>query len=387
MPLQANGERAKPCLKRAISKICSAIFAGLILAPLPLAAVEPQIALQHLKVVQADAHSGAIGKAIGRLEWLLLNDIGNESRTQTYQTALRQLVRQAPFSYGLSGNLLRSSNIKRTASQDLFHTDVGTFVIGDPDVSKQGFGLQLQAQTELRHAYAAGREITATLALTRAFYQDSRQTYTSPSVTVSHVWRDRGAIHQITGFANTTQYNFPQSATSPDNHAYGISASTTQNIGKGRRFSLTGTVLKRVYDEKDYSTGNTGSIKARYTFALGERADVSLSAAGSRAQVKADHLSYLGKTVGIDLHRRETFGLSWSVGLHKTWRAYDEIFTALSYARADTDTSLALRLSHSDLKLGNMTPQLGCEGRAHQSNVALYSYETFDCDITFKIDF
>ena len=68
----------------------------------------------------------------------------------------------------------------------------------------------------------------------------------------------------------------------------------------------------------------------------------------------------------------------------KAWRDYDDIFTALSYAREDDVDTLSVGVSHRDIKIQGMIPRVTCSARQQTSNVALYTYDSVDCSMSLN---
>ena len=344
----------------------------------PSFALDPSAALQHLRKAQSDAKAGKFTSATRRLEWLIHTDVDSAARTETYQRALRQLLGQKPLTFAVSGALLSSTNVSRTSSEEVFHTDIGDFTIGGGDETS-GLGLRLGLTGTWRHAYALGRDVSVTAKISTSYYDDISLRSTTPTLTLSHRWLTAGARYTVSAFAADTMYPTIDGRAAPDSTAFGLSFQSNYVLSGDRAASLSATWSDRTYDERSHLDGTTASFAGTYTFPVTDTGKVTLTGGWATASLNSEHLSYSGPRVGIGYAHQSGGGLGLSVNYSKAWRDYDDIFTALSYARADDVDTISIGLSHRDVKIRGMTPRLTCSAKNQTSNVALYTYDSVDC--------
>ncbi len=349
----------------------------------PSAALEPSVALLHLQKAQSDAKAGKFNSATSRLEWLIQTDTDNASRTAIYQKALRQLVTQKPLTFAATGAVLSSTNVRQSSSEDIFHTDIGDFTIGGVD-DTAGLGVRLGASANWRHFYALGREVSVTAKISTSYYDDISLRSTTPTVTFSHRWLGAGARYTVSAFAADTIYPSVADRTAPDSTAVGAMFQSQHTLSEGRSASLNVSWVDRSYDERPHLDGTTLSFGAGLTVPISDKGKVTVSGGWSAASLNADHLSYDGARIGVGYAHQAAGGLGWSVNYSKAWRDYRDIFTALSYARADDVDTLSIGLSHRDIKIRGMVPRLTCSARQQTSNVALYTYDSVDCSMSLN---
>ncbi|MGH1444684.1 MAG: surface lipoprotein assembly modifier [Cognatishimia sp.] len=346
--------------------------------------MEPKIALQHAKIAQTDAKAGKFSQAKLRYEWLLLNDTANSKRSTFYQNAIRTLTSKKPLSFGLSAALLASSNAGRSSSEATFHTDLGDFTIGDPDASQSGIGLRINATGTYKYAYAPGRDLSATAKLGTSLHESDSLRSSDQTLTLAHRWLVPGARYTLSVAGKHTSYPTLPGRSAPDNNTLSASLNAYHALPKNRALSYGISVRDQTYTERSYLDGVTTSLNAAYSFPISKRGNVTLMGGASTANLQAGHFSYSGFDLGLRYSHKSNSGFDWSLGYHASQRDYDDIFTALSYARSDKSNTISIGLSHRDIRIKEMTPSLNCFAKRQSSNVALYTYDTFDCSVSLK---
>lgn len=346
--------------------------------------MEPEIALKHVRIAQTDVQAGKINHAKLRYEWLLQNDTANSKRSSFYQNAIRSLTSKKPLSFGLSAAFLASSNAGRSSSESTFHTDLGDFTIGDPDASKSGIGLRINATGTYKYAYAPGRELSATAKLGTSLHNSAALRSSDQTLAMAHKWLAPGARYTLSFAGKQTTYPTLSGRTAPDNKTLSASLNAYHVLSKNRALSYGVSILDQTYEARNYLDGVTTSLNAAYSFPISKRGKVTLLGGTSTANLQAGHYSYSGYNLGVRYSHKTSNGLDWSLGYRTAQRNYDDIFTALSYARADKSNTISIGLSHRDIRIKEMTPTLNCFAKRQSSNVALYTYDTFDCSVSLN---
>lgn len=363
--------------------ICAVAGVAFSLIAAPSSALEPRVAAQHVQQAQSDAKAGHFMSAKRRIEWLILTDTDSVARTEVYQRALRQLLLQKPLTFGFSATMLSSSNVSQSSSEDVFRTEIGDFLIGGEE-DTSGLGVRLGASATWLHPYALGRDISVNIKASTAYYEDVALRSTTPTLTFSHRWLRGGEQYTFSLFGTQTIYSEIDGRTSPDSAALGMTFKSKHSFSKGRSAALSASWSDRSYEEQTYLDGTTASLRASYSLPVNERGKVTITGGWTSASLAAEHFSYSGPVLGLGYGRQTSSGLAWSVNFSKTWRDYDDIFTALTYARHDEVDTLSVSLSHREIKIKGMTPRLTCASKQQNSNVALYTYDSFDCFVSLN---
>lgn len=368
------------------------ILGGLIVcayasAPLSAQALDARQALAQVRLAQADVKAGDIGRALRRFEWLLFNDTDSVKRSKFYQDALRQLTAERPLSFGMSAAVLPSSNVTRSSSETIFHTEIGDFVIGDSEDDTSGVGLRLQANGAYTHTYALGREVSANLSFSSALYKTESLRSTTQKLTLAHRWREPGAQYTLSTSLDRAIYPDLDTGTSPNSWARGLAFGTTHMRNSGHQVSLKLSLSDRVYSERDYLDGLTTTLSASYSLPTSPRSRLTFLGGLATANLQAEHYSYTGYNLGASYSFLHQNGLSWALGYKASKQDYDDIFTGLSYARADSTKTVTASVSHRDIQIAGKVPRLSCSTLTNTSNVALYDYTSVDCSLTLQFDF
>jgi hypothetical protein len=355
-----------------------------ILMATPLQALTAEQATSVIERAQDEAKSGQTARAIRRIEWLLLNDTEHPDRTETYQKILRILTNKAPLSFGLTGAMLPTTNLRHSSSEDVFETEIGDFFTEAPT---SGLGIRATAASRYRYAYAAGRDITADFNLSSSYYDEAELRYSTQSLNLSHRWHLAGKRYTLTASANKFLYPNIEGRSAPDSWSRAISVSGIYTLKASQAFAFTASVSERINEERDYADGVTTSLAARYSRPVTKRGTLILSGSVSSAKLNAEHFSYDGLSLGATYSHKTEGGLAWSAGYSAALRDYDDIFTALTFARSDTSHTLSMSLAHDKVRIRDVVPRLSCYTKYQKSNVALYTYDTIDCSIGLKYDF
>ncbi|SDW55266.1 surface lipoprotein assembly modifier [Celeribacter indicus] len=363
-----------------------AALLGLGLLAAPAAALDPRAILFHAARADAELAAGRPESAYRRLRWLALNDAGDTRRTDAYLTALQQIRRDRPLGFAAGLAVLPSTNIARTSSHDRFETGVGTFDLAD-EREKSGLGLRLDTAANATSAYAPGRELGLRISLGGAWYDDPALRLVTGALALSHTWILPRRTWTVAALASATAYPAHDADSAPDWQGAGAALSATRALSDAG--TLRGSVLVqyRDFETRDYMDGPFAALDLSYSRLVSPRARVTLSAGLDRARTRADHYAYGAASLGLGYRRATRSGLTWEAGAGAELRGFDADFTALTHPREDRIYDLSLALSHEKLRVLDTQPRLECTARFHESNVALYDYDSLDCALSLRQDF
>lgn len=349
--------------------------------------LEAPVASAHFQKAHQEALSGSYKQAQQRLEWLLVQDATDPQRSRAYQVALTKLLRTRPLSFSLTVGLAVASNAKRSSTADVFETELGRFVISDDDEQGTGLGLSISTGATWRHAYDVGRVVEARFGLSGLHHEFESLRFAKPEISLGHRWYEAGAIYSLSVFQNAVIYPDIAGREDPDFRTWGIRADLRRNLGQGRSVTGFARASDRDYAERSYLTGQTYALGASLRLPSGERGKLTLSGQLERANLTAGHFSYGAMTLGLAYGQTTEGGLSWTLGAGQTWRDYDDLFTAVSYAREDRETRVYLSLSHEKVHFKELQPRLKCSYGKQRSNVALYQTDGAECSVEISRQF
>ncbi len=362
-----------PALKRLLAGACC-LFASTV------SAMDSATALAHFKRAHLEAEAGQTKQAQRRLEWLLREDRESPVRSKAYQVALSKLLQETPLSFSFTAGLSIADNPQRSSSADVFETDLGRFDIASDD-DGVGFGLTLGADLRYRHAYSVGRIVEARLGATGLVHEFDALQYFKPEVRLSHIWQGAGRSYTVSAYQNAGIYPDLEGRDDPDYRALGISAMGRSALGQGRSVSGFLRLEDRQYQELDHLTGQTYGLGGSYVLPTPVGGRVTVSGQLARADLTAAHYSYWSVGGSVAYADTTAGGLSWSLGAGQTWRDYDGLFTALSYAREDREARVFIGLSHEDIHFNALQPRLNCSYSKQTSNVALFQNDGVSCSV------
>jgi hypothetical protein len=247
--------------------------------------------------------------------------------------------------------------------------------------------MRVQANGSYKLAYAMGRELSANLSFGSALYKEESLRNTTQKLTLAHRWLISGAQYTLSVSTDRARYPDLDTRTSPNSWARGLAFGTTRVLDNGHQIALRLSFSDRVFEERDYLDGLTTTLSASYTLPIGPRSKLTILGGASKANLAAEHYAYEGVNLGATYSQSQKNGLSWSLGYKASWQDYDDIFTGLSYARADTKQTFSASLAHRDVRIVDMIPRLSCSSQVNTSNVALYDHTAVDCSISLQFDF
>lgn len=369
------------------------ILIAVALSSSPLHALSPQEVAAHWSRIESDVKTGHKERAYKRLRWLLFTDTDHPERGSGYQIAMTRLRQDKPLTFGATAAVSPTTNLERASSQRYFYTDGNVYYLGEPGTDHSGLGLNLTFSTTASRAYAPGRELSIGIDLSGNLYSDRDLSSGFVRLRLSHEWLNSGTTYGITVFRDMASFadQDTDDDTSPslDWTGLGVSWNAVRRLASGDtlRISLTTSTRDSVAEYYDYRDGPTTSLSASYTHVLQVKSYVTLLTSVESADLERESLSYRAVKLGGRYGRSTASGLSWELGFAKTFRTYDDRFTALSFAREDQVDEVSVGLSHDKIKLKDLSPMLSCTARDHGSNVALYDYNAVDCSLSFRRNF
>lgn len=344
---------------------------------------QPNNRVLRFRYAQASYQAGHHEAAKYHLRHLMRTSQSADELTQL-QGAYGTVVADLPWSFGVNFSILPSTNINKTASNEIFDTPLGRFLIAGGGDEESGVGLRFGGRLNYETALRSGATLTYGLEVNRNQYPDDRLNRFDGTIRVTWGQRSLQGHTQVSPYIR--RYFYDESVEN-NSTRYGVQISHEFYLTD--QSSLTGafTGERRDYDSLDYLDGNFFSTSLAYRGQLSERYRLTLGAAASRSSPEQEHLRYTGASVWGEISRSfQDFGevgLNASIGM----RHYDGVFPALDEARSDSEASLGISFRPQRIQVFGSTPKLSCRIQKNWSNVALYDFQSTDCSLAFERTF
>jgi hypothetical protein len=141
------------------------------------------------------------------------------------------------------------------------------------------------------------------------------------------------------------------------------------------------------FNDSDATSGPYGKLRLNYGNSINPRTRFGLGISIARFEPEREHLSYWEGGVSANISRRfDSIGMLGLFG-SVTARDYDGIFPATDLIREDDTVAVGISYSPQQLEVFGARPKVSCQVQRNASNIALYDYQTTDCQLSFEKSF
>ncbi|KEO58493.1 surface lipoprotein assembly modifier [Thioclava indica] len=298
-----------------------------------------------------------------------------------FQTALLRLDQIHPWRFSAQVGLLPTTNLGHSASAKYFVTDIGVFDISDGAQKKSGVGFAFGLHVDRYFHSTLGNRIRLRGSLFGNWYSVRRLRFLEPLMSLQYQALSGSNPWQVGLHAGYGFYDDPPGETSQDFTLVGTDAQKTFSLSNDRTITLSGSAQYRDYKEQPTLTGPDFSSGLSYGSRLSQKVYLRANVQLERSVPRAGYQRFSRLELSVGATRRLGDTLTGGVSLSGGMRIYDEDFPFLNYARRDHDAALTFSLKFDKLSVFHSAPQLNCTARRNDSNVALYSYHSFDCGL------
>lgn len=306
---------------------------------------------------------------------------------QIYLSALHTIRKRHRLRFAGQFSLLPSTNTTHASSETTFDTPLGTFVITNGGDEKSGIGVLFGGRAELSIPVTAGHSLQFASKLNRIWYRDPDLRRWDGRLALEYRHQSAWSNWTTGLFVGRVYYDATTSDTSSDLTKRGIYSSWGHDLGSRDSLSLGAKIEDQRYDDKYGLSGLSTTLDVKWTHVTAQRNVLRLQATTERASRNLDYHSYRGLGFAVGFERNLTTTLRGGLSLGFTERRYDTEFAAVSYKRHDDIYVVGASISDRRIKWFGMTPKLSCSYKVQQSNVALYTYRTGDCQISATYNF
>lgn len=305
-----------------------------------------------------------------------------EDRRLAYDS-LDTIDRINPFSFGVSGAIMPSTNVNSAPYARTLSTNAGTFTIDDGGQEQTGIGYQLGVNMAYRGVVGPGLRLNSAVGLTRVQYPnyDTRNEWiATPSIRL---------VKELPGYTISGGIRLRHARN--DNGTYRDDLTVELTGTRVMSASLTYTIAaKRTltdHSSNDYSDGHTDTITFGMNRAVSDTTNLSTTFGISESKLTQPHISHKSGHIfaGVD-HRVGQFDLV-SISLRAEKRDYSGRVPLVGYARQDDIYELGLGWTNKRVRLFGSAPRLSCTYKHTASNVALYGTRSTDCSLSLSRQF
>ncbi len=306
----------------------------------------------------------------------------NETMRSGYRRFLTVINQNRPVGVYASFSLLPSTNVNRGTTNNTLDTLLGTFTIDEPSKAASGIGAYGALGGFLRQDVGPGARFSFDWRVSGKRYENSSFNDLTGFLSLSFTQQFEAADFKLAAYG---QKSWRSDDT--DQYSFGTSLDLSAHLTPADRVGLDLRREERRFPNQSHQDGPFSS--ARLTF--DHRIDPSLGlSAGVRldsSRPQAEHLQYDGGAVFAGFSKVWDNGLTTGLTLEAGQRQYVGVFPLMAGPRGDGYYSIGASIKDDRIDLWGFSPSLSCSYTHNSSNVALYDYDSADCQLSLTRSF
>ena len=164
----------------------------------------------------------------------------------------------------------------------------------------------------------------------------------------------------------------------------GLGLSATYLATPRLRLFVTADLLQQRFPKSPFRDGIRASATPGLQWALSQRTMLTLETPILRETAQVRHLAHTDLAFGVGLTTRLDSGLHLGVGALVGRNSYDGNYPGFSFARRDRVRSLRLSLSHDQVQLRGLVPELGLTRKWQSSTIPLHRMTRTDVSLSLS---
>jgi len=307
---------------------------------------------------------------------------------RTYRRFLRQIANERPVSVRAFVSVSPSSNTNRGASGDQFETDIGTFEIDPDSQATPGVVLQFGILGDLRQRIDSGHRLRLGWGVLQVQRDEAVTAFDLANGNLLVLDLDLA----LEGRMSETRWSiglFGRDAIDEGDGDYrdrGMQGGIVQGLQPGRLARAGFRFTDRRYDVQTFRDGPIHRLDLGLTERLRPGLFVGVDLSLERAAPEAEHLRYDAVGVLSRLTRDWPNGASGEIRLGYTSRQYLGDFPLTTRPRMDEERRVGVAVAVPWFSIAGRVPALSCDYLQHDSSIALYDYEVFECGVRLDFD-
>ncbi len=306
----------------------------------------------------------------------------NETMRSGYRRFLTVINQNRPVGVYASFSLLPSTNVNRGTTNITLDTVLGTFTIDEPSKAASGIGAYGAVGGFLRQDVGPGARFSFDWRVSGKRYENTSFNDLTGFLSLSFAQQLDAADFKLAAFGQRSWRG-----DNADLYSFGASLDLSAHLTPADTVALDLRHEERRFPNQSYQNGPFSSARLTFDHRIDQSLDLSAGLRLDMSRPQAAHLQYDGGAVIAGFSKVWDNGLTTGLTLEAGQRQYVGVFPLMSGPRSDGYYSIGASLKDDKIDLWGFSPSLSCSYTHNSSNVALYDYDSADCQLSVTRSF